>query len=485
MTGVAKLTGATSCLGNHWKAIDWHKVEAEVKRLQMRIAKAVREGKSANKIKVLQWMLSHSFSAKLLAVRRVTSNKGARTPGVDGEIWNTPAKKMKGTLSLIRKGYKALPLLRVLIPKRNGKYRPLGIPTIKDRATQALYLLTLEPIAETTADPNSYGFRYYRACRDAIAQCFCALAKSYSPKWLLDADIKACFDEIDHNWLLNNIPVDKRMLQQWLKSGYFQDKKLFPTNSGTPQGGILSPTLANMMLDGLEKVIKESCPSRRKVNFIRYADDFIVTAESRELLEKNIIPAINDFLKTRGLKLSEEKTRIVRIEQGFDFLGQHLQKFRNKLIITPSKESTKSFLEKVRNIIRECYGQKTSDMIIQLNPVIKGWAFYHRYIQSAKTFSFASKVISDALGRWIRRRHGRKSMGWIDKRYFNHPKRKLCFCCTIKDSSGKKKLLELIKPSYIKTVRYIKIKGEANPFNPIYFDYFTMRKTYSNIRPIS
>ena len=240
-----------------------------------------------------------------------------------------------------------------------------------------------------------------------------------------------------------------------------------------------------MMLDGLEKVIKESCPSRRKVNFIRYADDFIVTAESRELLEKNIIPAINDFLKTRGLKLSEEKTRIVRIEQGFDFLGQHLQKFRNKLIITPSKESTKSFLEKVRNIIRECYWQKTSDMIIQLNPVIKGWAFYHRYVQSAKTFSFASKVISDALGRWIRRRHGRKSMGWIDKRYFNHPKRKWCFCCTIKDSSGKKKLLELIKPSYIKTVRYIKIKGEANPFNPIYFDYFTMRKTYSNIRPIS
>ena len=175
---------------------------------------------------------------------------------------------------------------------------------------------------------------------------------------------------------LHNVSV--RLRNHIPQSSYFQDKKLFPTNSGTPQGGILSPTLANMMLDGLEKVIKESCPSRRKVNFIRYADDFIVTAESRELLEKNIIPAINDFLKTRGLKLSEEKTRIVRIEQGFDFLGQHLQKFRNKLIITPSKESTKSFLEKVRNIIRECYGQKTSDMIIQLNPVIKGWAFYHR-----------------------------------------------------------------------------------------------------------
>jgi RNA-directed DNA polymerase len=163
MTGVEKLAGATSNLGNHWKPIKWEKVKSEVKRLQMRIAKAAREGKK-NKVKALQWVLSHSFSAKLLAVKRVTSNKGARTPGVDGEIWNTPARKMRGALSLIRKGYRALPLRRILIPKKGkGKYRPLGIPTMKDRAMQALYLITLEPIAETFADPNSYGFRYFRA----------------------------------------------------------------------------------------------------------------------------------------------------------------------------------------------------------------------------------------------------------------------------------------------------------------------------------
>lgn len=482
MTGVVRLTGATPGLGNHWKSIEWDKVKAEVKRLQMRIAKAVREGKS-NKAKSLQWILSHSYSTKLLAVRRVTSNKGAKTPGVDGEIWNTPARKMKGALSLTRRGYKALPLRRLLIPKKNGKMRPLGIPTIRDRAMQALYLITLEPIAETEADPNSYGFRYFRACRDAIAQCFCSLAKSYSPRWILDADIKACFDWIDHGWLMENIPIDKRMLKQWLKCGYLQDRKLFPTKSGTPQGGIISPTLANMTLDGLEKAVKDSCPRRRKVNFIRYADDFIVTADSRELLENNIIPAINDFLKPRGLMLSPEKTGIVRIEQGFDFLGQHLRKYRNKLIITPSKENTRSFLSKLGDTIRSCHGWKTEDMIRKLNPKIKGWVNYHRYVQSSGAFYFAGKKIFQSLSRWIKRRHSGKCWWWIIKNYFNNPNRKWGFSCWVKDRSGKKRLLELIYPSSIKCVRYIKIKGDANPFDPKYADYFKMRRSFKNYYP--
>lgn len=361
--------------------------------------------------------------------------------------------------------------------------RPLGIPTIRDRAMQALYLITLEPIAETEADPNSYGFRYFRACRDAIAQSFCSLAKSYSPRWILDADIKACFDWIDHGWLMENIPIDKRMLKQWLKCGYLQDRKLFPTKSGTPQGGIISPTLANMTLDGLEKAVKDSCPRRRKVNFIRYADDFIVTADSRELLENNIIPAINDFLKPRGLMLSPEKTGIVRIEQGFDFLGQHLRKYRNKLIITPSKENTRSFLSKLGDTIRSCHGWKTEDMIRKLNPKIKGWVNYHRYVQSSGAFYFAGKKIFQSLSRWIKRRHSGKCWWWIIKNYFNNPNRKWGFSCWVKDRSGKKRLLELIYPSSIKCVRYIKIKGDANPFDPKYADYFKMRRSFRNYYP--
>ncbi len=479
MTGVVKLTGAASCLGSHWKTIDWKKVKAEAKRLQVRIAKAVREGKR-NKARSLQWVLSHSFSAKLLAVKMATSTKGARTAGVDGIKWNTPAKKMRGVLSLKRRGYKSQPLRRVEIPKRNGKKRPLGIPTIKDRAWQALYLLTVQPVAETTADDNSYGFRFYRACRDAISQCFNALAKSYSPKWILDADIKTCFDWIDHDWLKVNILIDKKMLSQWLKSGYVQHRKLFPTKAGTPQGGIISPTLANMTLDGLEKVIKESCPPRRKVNFVRYADDFICTAESRELLENNILPAINEFLRPRGLMLSPEKTKIVRIEDGFDFLGQNMRKFRNKLITTPSKENRKCFLDGIRREIKNCKGSKTEDMITRLNPKIRGWVNYHKLVQSARAFACADTVIYEALMKWARRRHPNKGPGWIRKKYFSLTGQKSVFSCKSKQQIGKYKIHELFKPAKAKLFRYIKIKGKAIPFDPEYREYFERRRLLSN-----
>ncbi len=269
------VTGALPSFAFQWNIINWDSVTGEVKRLQMRIAKAVRQ-KRWNKVRALQWLLTHSISAKLLAVKRVSMNKGSRTPGIDGVIWRSPTARMKGALSLRRRGYRAQPLRRILIPKKKNGKRPLGIPVIYDRALQALHLLALEPVADFLADWNSYGFRAYRACRDAIGQCFCALAKRHSARWILEGDIKACFDGISHPWLRENIPMDTKILNKWLTCGYMQDEKLFPTTAGTPQGGIISPTLANMTLDGMEKAIKATAAGRgQKVNFVRYADDCV------------------------------------------------------------------------------------------------------------------------------------------------------------------------------------------------------------------
>jgi RNA-directed DNA polymerase len=482
MTGVEKLTGATLSLGNRWDAINWRNAGKEVKRLQMRIAKAVKNGER-NKVKSLQWILTHALSAKFLAVKRVTSRKGAKTPGVDGVVWNTSAKKMRGALSLQRNGYKASPLRRILIPKRNGKMRPLGIPTMKDRAMQALYLLALEPVAETLADTNSYGFRPYRACRDAIGQCFCALGKKCSPKWVLEADIKACFDWISHDWLLENIPSDRKMLAEWLRCGFMQERKLFPTRDGTPQGGVISPTLANMTLDGLENAIRKvSHRKRDMVNFIRYADDFVVTASSKEHLEQVVLPAIGAFLKERGLTVSPEKTRVVHIEQGFDFLGQNIRKYRNKLIMEPSKDSTTSFKQKVKSIIRNARGWNAGSLIEKLNPVVRGWTIYHRCIQSAKIFGKMHEILYRSLRNWAKHNNSGKTSKWIRNRFFGLSA-KGRFSCMSTDYRGKRKLLELISPRDIRLVRYIKIKRESNPFNPDWLDYFRMRRVAKNCTP--
>jgi RNA-directed DNA polymerase len=230
---------ARACASSDWTWSDiiWTEVKCQVRRLQTRIVKAIQEGRY-NKAKALQWLLTHSFSGKVLAIKRVTENKGSHTPGVDKVTWKTPAAKTKAIASLKRRGYTALPLRRVLIPKKNGKTRPLGIPVMKCRAMQALHLLALEPIAETTADLNSYGFRPERSTADASQQCFNVLARKTCAEWVLEADIKGCFDNISHDWMMNNILTDNVILKKWLKAGYLYQNELFPTHAGTPQGGI-------------------------------------------------------------------------------------------------------------------------------------------------------------------------------------------------------------------------------------------------------
>src|SRR5438128_2240220 len=340
-------TGASFHAETDWHAINWQTVNQNVRRLQARIVKATQEGRW-NKVKALQRLLTHSFSGKALAVRRVTENQGRNTPGVDQITWNTPQKKMNAVYSLRQRDYHPQPLRRIYIPKKNGKKRGLGIPCMKCRAMQALYLLALDPIAETVADPNSYGFRPQRSTADAIEQCFIVLGKRASPQWILEGDIKGCFDAISHTWLLAHIPMDKTMLKKWLKAGYMEKHVLHPTEEGTPQGGIISPVLANLTLDGLERMAREAVPRRSLVNVVRYADDFLVTARTPEQLTENIIPAIEAFLAVRGLELSPEKSRVTDIKTGFDFLGVTLRKYErrrgDKLLMMPSRNSVKAFL---------------------------------------------------------------------------------------------------------------------------------------------
>jgi RNA-directed DNA polymerase len=418
---VKKLTGAPSTKEISWNAINWDKAETEVNRLQMRIAKAVKE-KHFGKAGALQWVLTHSHYAKLLAVRRVTENKGSKTPGIDGVIWKTAGQKLQAANLLKHNGVISQPLRRIYIPKKNGQKRPLGIPTMLNRAHQALHLLALEPIAEITADINSYGFRPKRSTADAIEQCFKVLAKKASAQWVLEGDIKACFDKISHQWLLENIPMDTRVLRQWLKAGFIYKNEWFPSESGAAQGGAASPVIANLTLDGMELLIKSLARRGDKVNFVRYADDFIITGNSKEFLEEKVKPALNNFLATRGLTLSDEKTHITHIEEGFDFLGFNVRKYKGKLLIKPSKKNTKAVLEKIRDIIKTRKGASAEELIKTLNPIIRGWANYHRHVVAKQTFSYVDMHIFNSIWRWCCRKHPNKGQRWI-KENILHPRK--------------------------------------------------------------
>ena len=470
-----------------WEAINWQKALAYVKKLQVRIVKAQKEG-HYSKVKSLQWLLTHSFYAKALAVKRVTSNQGKRTSGVDHELWLTPQAKWSAISKLNRRGYRPQPLRRHYIPKKNGKMRPLGIPTMTDRAMQTLYKFSLEPIAETYADSNSYGFRIGRSTHDAIEQCFTDLNKGKSPEWILEGDIKGCFDHISHEWLLENIPMDTQILEKWLKCGYVETRKLFPTDEGAPQGGTISPTLMNMTLDGLERLLQERLPTRQKVNgrthfsklnFVRYADDFIITGESPEFLRDKVLPVVKEFLTERGLQLSEEKTVITHIEDGFDFLGKNIRKYNGKLLIKPSKTSVKSFLEKVRSIIKGNKSTKQETMIRKLNPVIRGWVNNQRYVVSSKVFSRVDYEIYKCLWQWAKRRHKKKGRKWIAQKYWHHiGSRQWTFSVPYENQSteGESLYCKLEYATDTKIIRFKKIVAEANPFDEYWTDYFEERE---------
>ena len=456
-----------------WDTIDWPQVDKLVKRLQMRIAKAIREGRHG-KAKALQWLLTHSFYAKLKAVKRVTDNSGAKTPGVDGVLWNSPKRKMAAAKSLKRKGYHPQPLRRIYIPKSNGKLRPLSIPTMECRGQQALHLLALEPIAETIADKNAYGFRPKRSCADAIEQCFNIFSRKTSARCVLEGDIRSCFDKICHKWLNEHIPMDKEILGKWLKCGFIDKGRLFPTEEGTPQGGIASPTLLNLTLSGLEAKIASVTKQSDQVNLVVYADDFIVSGKSKDLLENTVKPVIVEFLKERGLTLSDEKTVITSIDEGFDFLGHNVRKYKGKLLIKPSKKNVTTFLRNIRGTIKSNPTAKTENLIRILNPKIIGWANFFRHVVSKETYGYVDHQISQALWRWACRRHHNHCKGWIWDKYFSEHNKSGVLMAKTKSLKGTKTIL-LAQAVATPIRRHVKIKADAHPYSPEYKAYFEMR----------
>jgi RNA-directed DNA polymerase len=358
---------------------------------------------------------------------------------------------------------------------------------MKDRAQQALYLLALAPVVETTADKNSYGFRQQRSCADAMEQCFKAL-RSANTQWILEGDIKSCFDKISHDWLLAHVLMDRVILQKWLKSGYMEKHVLHETTDGTPQGGIISPALANCALDGLERLLQGKYPAGKRlksiggekpcVNLVRYADDFVITSKSQELLEGEIKPLVEQFLQERGLELSPTKTVITHVEHGFDFLGQNVRRYPNgKLFITPSKKNVGTFLKGIRRIIKDAHGVSAVDLIDQLNPKIHGWANYHRHVVSKRTFGHVDLNIFSSLWQWARRRHPNKSPRWFKPKYFDRRgNRDWSFFGETCDDEGRPNKVWLYHAKSTPIKRHVKVKGEANPYDPTYETYFEERE---------
>lgn len=299
----------------------------------------------------------------------------------------------------------------------------------------------------------------------------------------MEADIHACFDHISHTWLEQNVPIEKPILRQWLKAGYLEKQILHPTEEGTPQGGIISPALMNMTLNGLEAIFLDKYPKNlrhgweAKVNVIRFAADFIISGSSKELLENEVLPMVREFLCERGLTLSEAKTRITHINEGFDFLGQHIRKYNNgRLFIKPSKKSQKALLRKVRSIINNNKQATAGNLITQLNPVIKGWAYYHRHVVSKKTFDWIDSQIFHALWRWALRRHDKRSKRKIRKKYFKSDgNRNWVFFGDITGQGGKPRQIRLFYAAKVPIKRHTKIIGKANPYDPQWESYFEKR----------
>ena len=469
-----------------WHEVNWQNAYDNVRNLRRRIFKAT-QSEDWRKVRNLQRLMLRSYSNVLLAVRKATQdNKGRKTAGVDKVLVKTPRKRGQMVDDLINnQDWKPKPARRVYIPKSNGKQRPLGIPTIRDRCLQAIVKNALEPCWEAQFEGISYGFRPGRSTHDAIQKIYLSTRPNGKKKWIVDADIKGCFDNINHDSLMKSIgkfPA-RKLIREWLKAGYMEDNVFHKQNTGTPQGGIISPLLANIALHGMEEALGVKYDSRGQLNsptiLIRYADDFVILCETQE----KTIESKRDmelWLNKRGLKLSEEKTRIVHITEGFNFLGFNVRHYKDKKtktgyksLIKPSKESLKKCRQDIREIFLNHKGKSVGLLISKINPVIRGKANYMNKSVASKIFKGLDKFLFHRQCRYAKHTHPKKNNKWRREKYWGrlNLNRNSKWDFGNKDNGG-----YMLKFSWFKIQKHVLIRKRSSPDDPELKEYWEKRK---------